>query len=98
MAPWAGAGSTGSCYTPAEHNLRAALSQTGHDAAVVVRIVTTENEAVAIGFAGSPTILIDGHDPFPGAPAGGLSCRLITTPDGPKGAPCVDQLVEALQS
>lgn len=82
---------------PAEQNLRAALSRTGQKAAVVVRTVTTENEAAAAGFAGSPTILIDGHDPFPGAPPGGLSCRLFTTPDGPRGAPSVDQLVEALQ-
>lgn len=50
------------------------------------------------GFAGSPTILVDGHDPFPhtGPPAIGLSCRRFTTPDGPAGAPTVDQLRAAL--
>lgn len=49
-------------------------------------------------FHGSPTILIDGHDPFvaPGSapqPAdGGLSCRIYDTPDGPGGAPTSDQI------
>ena len=81
----------------AQENLRAALALTGRDAAVVVRTVTTDLEADRLGFAGSPTILIDGHDPFPGAAAGGLSCRIFTTPDGPRGAPTVDQLVESLE-
>jgi len=80
-----------------EQNLRAALTRTGRNAAVVLRTVATDAEAAHLGFAGSPTILIDGHDPFPGVASGGLSCRLFNTPDGPKGAPSVDQLVEALR-
>jgi hypothetical protein len=45
------------------------------------------------GFGGSPTILIDGRDPFPRtAPMDGLSCRLYATPEGPAGSPTVDQL------
>jgi hypothetical protein len=49
------------------------------------------------GFGGSPTILIDGHDPFPRTGAvDGLSCRLYSTPEGPAGSPTLDQLRAAL--
>lgn len=48
-------------------------------------------------FAGSPTVLIDGSDAFPGtAPARQLSCRLYDTPDGRAGSPTVEQLRAAL--
>lgn len=81
----------------AEQNLRTAMDLAGRDVRVVVRTVTTETEAALLGFAGSPTILVDGDDPFPGDAAGGLACRLFATPEGPRGAPSVDQLVEVLQ-
>ncbi len=55
--------------------------------------VDTVEEADRVGFHGSPSILVDGVDVFAGAGAGvGLSCRLYQTPDGPAGAPSVDQL------
>lgn len=38
--------------------------------------VRSDDEAARLGFHGSPTVLIDGHDPFPGPPEPiGLSCR-----------------------
>jgi hypothetical protein len=51
-------------------------------------------------FGGSPTILVDGRDPFGrvGSSTGGLSCRLFATPEGPAGAPTVDQLRAALSA
>jgi len=53
--------------------------------------VDTVEEAGRVGFRESPSILVDGVDVF--ADAGrGLSCRLYQTPDGPAGAPSVDQL------
>ena len=44
-------------------------------------------------FRDSPTILIDGHDPFAseGQPYG-LSCRVYETEDGPQGAPTEAEL------
>ncbi len=51
--------------------------------------VDTVEEAHRVGFRGSPSILVDGVDVFAGV---GLSCRLYQTPDGPAGAPSVDQL------
>ena len=46
------------------------------DAAVTSTLVRTVDEAKRLGFHGSPTVLIDGHDPFP-VPTEpvGLSCR-----------------------
>ncbi len=55
--------------------------------------VTTPEEAERVGFRGSPTILVDGRDPFArGDEPTGLTCRLYDTPDGPAGAPTTDQL------
>ncbi len=55
--------------------------------------VTTAEQAEALHFRGSPTILVDGHDPFahPGDP-GGLACRLYRTDAGTEPVPTVDQL------
>lgn len=61
------------------------------------RVVATAEEAAAAGFRGSPTILVDGRDPF-AAEEGpvSLSCRLYPTPSGLQGAPTLEQLREVL--
>jgi len=65
---------------------------------VVVRVVITHREAVACGLCGSPTILIDGADPFAGVDLQtGVYCRRFTTEAGPDVAPSVAQLVAALR-
>src|SRR5205809_7203260 len=74
--------------------LRAVLDETGRaDVAITYERVTTPADAERLGFVGSPTVLVDGRDPFavPGASAG-LACRLYRTPDGLAGAPTVEQL------
>ena len=60
-------------------------------------LVATAEQAERIGFRGSPSILVDGVDPFadPNAPVG-LACRIYATPAGPAGAPTTDQLREVL--
>jgi hypothetical protein len=60
--------------------------------------VATREEALERGMRGSPTILIDGVDPFAeaGAPLG-MSCRIYTTEHGIDGAPGVAQIIEALR-
>lgn len=80
----------------ARARLAEALARTGVEAAIGARLVRTEAEAVDLGFAGSPTILIDGRDPFP-ARSAGLACRLYVTDEGPDGAPTVDALVEVIR-
>ena len=68
------------------------------DQRVELERVTTQEEAEMLRFLGSPTVLIDGHDPF--AIAGhpyGLACRVYETPEGLAGSPTKRQLVDALQ-
>ena len=69
------------------------------DLRVTRRIVDTPEEAERTRFRGSPSILIDGVDPFADADAPvGLSCRLYRTPDGPAGSPTLDQLRKVLHA
>ena len=65
------------------------------DVQVTRHRVETVEEAERVAFHGSPSILVNGIDAFaaPGA-AVGLACRLYTTPEGPAGAPTLDQLRE----
>lgn len=63
------------------------------DVTVTRQAVRTEEEAVKIQFHGSPTLLIDGIDPFADAkPPVGLACRVFRTPVGLAGTPTADQL------
>jgi len=69
------------------------------DLRVTRRIVDTPEEAERTRFRGSPSILIDGVDPFADADAPvGLSCRMYQTPDGPAGSPTLDQLRKVLNA
>lgn len=78
---------------------RLAQVATARGLKVTRRLVTTAQEAEAIGFRGSPTILIDGRDPFAvGVEPVGLSCRVYQTPRGPAGSPTIVQLREALDA
>ena len=61
------------------------------------RRVDTPEDAQALSFRGSPTVLVDGRDPFArGDEPVGLSCRIYQTPDGPAGSPTLAQLRDAL--
>lgn len=64
---------------------------------VEYQLIDDQESAEAHGFRGSPTVLIDGVDPFadPEAPVG-LSCRIYETPDGHAGSPTLEQLEAAI--
>ncbi len=81
----------------ADARLREALETLALHLEVEKVLVTTPEQADLWNFRGSPTVLIDGRDPFaqPGEQVG-LSCRLYRTPDGVAASPTVNQLVEAL--
>jgi len=65
------------------------------DTAVVLTRVEAEEPPPE--FAGSPIILVDGSDLFPGATlANNRTCRLFPTPEGLAGSPAVEELVLAL--
>ena len=80
--------------------LRQVLREEGlHDVEPILERVETPGDAERLRFAGSPTILIDGRDPFAGTEESfGLSCRVYKTPEGLAGSPTTEQLREALHS
>ncbi|MEK2479279.1 hypothetical protein [Streptomyces noursei] len=84
----------------AAEGLRRALDDIGlGDTAFTTRVITDQAEAEQSGFTGSPTILVDGRDPFaePGRVAG-LTCRAYRTPEGLAGVPGLDELRQALRA
>ena len=86
-------------WTPAVARIREAASLVGVDVTVRLEEVTSFEDAVRLGFPGSPTILIDGRDPFADEPLPpALTCRLYRTPEGASGSPSVAQLVDAFTS
>ena len=63
----------------------------------VERHLVETAQAEELAFVGSPTIRIDGTDPFAsGSEQTGPSCRLYTTPAGLSGSPTTAQLLEVL--
>jgi hypothetical protein len=82
----------------ADDRLTEALTELGRDDIVVEhRLVDTPEQAEELAFTGSPTIRIDGTDPFAtGQEQVGLACRVYATPTGLGGSPDTAQLVQAL--
>jgi LmbE family N-acetylglucosaminyl deacetylase len=85
--------------TALDHLARALHARGQDDRDIALTVVHDEPHAQLRHFSGSPTILLDGIDPFasPGAVAG-LACRLYDTADGRRGAPSVQQLTAAMTS
>jgi hypothetical protein len=83
--------------TVARGHIDRALARARLSAVVREREVQSGEEAAHLGMRGSPTILVDGRDPFvETADSTALSCRLYRSEVGFSGAPTVEQLVEAL--
>jgi hypothetical protein len=79
--------------------LRKLLVQAGVDAAVCQRQVESDEAAQRERFLGSPTVRVAGVDVDPGAAQRedyGLKCRLYATPDGLRGTPADEWVLEAL--
>lgn len=82
-------------WQTADERLQALAGKLGFELAY--RQVETPELAAELEFRGSPTILVDGQDPFAvGDELFGLSCRIYQTPDGPAGSPTVEQLRRAI--
>jgi hypothetical protein len=81
--------------TTADHLNR--LVQEGLNATISFELIETHEAAVARGFRGSPTVLIDDVDPFADehAPVG-LTCRVYPTERGFAGSPSLPQLRQAI--
>lgn len=85
-------------WRTAEDRVREAIERLGRaDVVVVHQRVRSAEQAEELSFRGSPTVLVDGRDPFadPQAPVG-LACRVYGTATGASGAPTVQQLLDAL--
>ena len=80
--------------------VRGVLDELGRiDTPLTVREIDTQADAVRHGFTGSPTLRINGRDPFaePGrAPA--LACRVYATPAGRRGLPDADAVRASLRA
>ena len=82
----------------ADERLARALRDLGrHEIALEHQLIDSPEMAERIGFRGSPTILVDGRDPFAtGIEPIGMSCRVFRTAEGAQGAPTEAQLREVL--
>lgn len=79
--------------------LRRALTTAGVGGTPVrTVVVTTAEQAEQLHFSGSPTILLDGADPFP-SPDGrtGVACRVYAGTGGPRGVPELSALTAAIR-
>ena len=66
------------------------------DVRITRQRVEAAEDAERLGFHGSPTVLVDGVDPFADEyTTVGLACRVFRTPAGLAGSPTVKQLREA---
>lgn len=86
-------------WREAESVLRRALREVGlPEEVLTVRRVETPEEAERLSFHGSPTLMIDGTDPFagPSTPVG-LMCRVYRTESGVTWSPTLEQMTAALR-
>ena len=86
-------------WREAGERLSEALAHVGaEDGVVDYRLVTETTVRDVPQFAGSPTILVDGHDLFPseGATAD-LACRVYVSEGRLAGLPSVGEIVAALR-
>ncbi len=75
-----------------------AVADTLVRATVTRTVIATRDQARQRGFVGSPTILLNGTDPFAQPDAAiALACRLYSTPEGLRGAPTLRDLRQALK-
>lgn len=86
-------------WQTARERLEQAMAELGLTDEVQMEKVSTQEDAERLRFVGSPTILLDGRDPFltEDGPYG-LTCRVYWTPEGAGGSPTLAQLLEALRA
>lgn len=75
----------------------ATLRGEGFDLTLERQLIESREAAERLGFCGSPTVLIDGVDPFADHDSEfGLSCRVYMTETGIAPSPSLDQLRAAV--
>lgn len=86
-------------WKQADADLRALIGELGLSTEILYQLIETAEAAEEHDFRGSPTIRINGEDPFAAdnAPVG-LGCRLYQTDSGPAGSPTREQLRAAINA
>ncbi len=81
-------------WEEAGRRVRTALGEAGVQGAELdFRLLASPEDAAQVAFSGSPAILIDGVDAFPGgARTTDLACRVYYTENGLAGLPTTEQL------
>ena len=79
----------------AAERLREAMRSAGLDP-TSLRLHSVPTETAPADFPGSPTILVEGRDPFSNAMPAGPTCRRYQTERGLDLGPSMEQLVDAL--
>jgi len=87
-------------YLRAQELLAQVLREEGVDAPIEMIQVHDDAEAIALKFLGSPTIRLNGRDPFaePGQDQFAMQCRVYRTPAGLKGVPTLEMLRAAVRA
>jgi len=81
----------------ADERVRHVIGEISSDVTLEYQFIDSPETADQLGFHGSPTILIDGWDPFiTGVEQVGMSCRVYRTDDGIQGAPTEAELRKLL--
>ncbi|GAD83341.1 alkylmercury lyase [Nocardia asteroides NBRC 15531] len=80
-----------------EERIRRAVADRPVDVEIVHRVIDNAEQAASAGMTGSPTLLVDGRDPFAvDGSVTSVSCRLYPSANGLDGAPSVSALRTAL--
>ena len=84
---------------PAAEAFEEALALVGRPDTTIRRVLVDDaGTAQRLGFTGSPSFHVDGHDLFPASQEPSVACRLYRGPDGGlAGVPTVSDLTEALR-
>ncbi len=80
-----------------DQRIREVVASHRLDVDVEYQLVGSPEAAEQLGFHGSPSILIDGRDPFVAKDTKvGFACRLYFTDSGPADSPTAEQIADAL--
>ena len=80
-----------------DQRIREVIESEDLDIDLDYQLIESPEAAEQYGFHGSPSILIDGVDPFATADTQvGYACRIYLTESGPAEAPSVEQIAQAL--
>lgn len=80
-------------------NLKVATDLLRIDSTITTRCVESVDNPATLGFAGSPTVLVEGVDPFsPSVPIDVLACRMYAWDGVYTSSPSTAHLIEVLRT